>query len=315
MTATVLLFAGQGCQFPRMGETLFTADAAYRETMFAADRIVRGLGEPSPIERMFSADASWCEDLTVSHPAIFACEWALYRSFAAQGGVADAVLGVSLGEYTALAAAGVYDFKDLLALVVTQARLATELMPEGGLLTVLADRGVLIRHPDAFTGCTLAGTGYARHFTVAGDATAIERCAGRLSERGVPVARLPVPRAFHSQAVFPLQQPFSQGLRKLPPPRPMTLPVYSAATGSRLAPFDPTHLWQLVRDPIDFPAVLKAVDQDFHDARYIDASPSGTLATLISYGDDPGRAARTESLMKPAGRPAVPRAVTTAATA
>ena len=109
------IFPGQGSQFPGMGKALYERSAEAREMM---DKACEILGFPIT-DIMFGEDAEALKATRVTQPAIFihSVVLALCSGLEAPAMVA----GHSLGEFSALAAAGAMDFEDALRLVAVRA--------------------------------------------------------------------------------------------------------------------------------------------------------------------------------------------------
>src|SRR5215203_1250300 len=106
---TAFIFPGQGSQAVGMGKDLFDNYAAAREVFAQADD---ALGF-SLSEMCFSGDEKDLQLTANTQPAILTASVAAYRAMLAEGYARpDFVAGHSLGEYSALVAAGVLDFAD-----------------------------------------------------------------------------------------------------------------------------------------------------------------------------------------------------------
>ncbi|MGH9360465.1 MAG: type I polyketide synthase, partial [Thermoanaerobaculia bacterium] len=122
------LFSGQGAQYAGMGRGLYDAEPAFREQVdLCCERLLPHLGLDlrelllAPDEDSAAADRLAQTQLT--QPALFTVEYALARLWMEWGVVPQAMLGHSIGEYTAACLAGVMSLADALALVAERGRL------------------------------------------------------------------------------------------------------------------------------------------------------------------------------------------------
>lgn len=295
----VFMFSGQGSQYPGMGRALFGSDPVFRETLFRADRLLRTRGGPDLIGALMSEGDAWLGDLAISHPAIFAVEWGLYRALTARGVQPDMLLGSSLGEYAALAAAGCASFEDMLVLVHEQALGVSRSVAPGGMLAVVGPTEWLQRRPGLLEGVAVAAWNFDRHVVLAGASAALERCRLALEADGASCSLLPVGHAFHTSAVDPAREGFAARCAALSFAAP-GLPVFSCATAGLIDGPDREHLWRIVREPVRFADTVHALERS-GPRRYIDLGPSGTLATFLRYLLGAQANGRISTLMSPSG--------------
>jgi [acyl-carrier-protein] S-malonyltransferase len=127
MDKTAFLFPGQGSQFAGMGKSLAEAHPVARQTFQEADD---ALG--FALSRLCFDGPE--EDLKLTEntqPALLAASVAAYRVLESQGVRPDWVAGHSLGEYSALVAAGSLSFADALRLVRRRGQAMQEAVPAG----------------------------------------------------------------------------------------------------------------------------------------------------------------------------------------
>ena len=111
MSKIAYLFPGQGSQYVGMGQDLFEADPGARE-LFGLAEDTTGL----PLKRLCFTGPMEELTLTVNlQPAVTVVNLCLYRALAKAGVTPVAVCGHSLGEYSALYAAGVLSANDTIA--------------------------------------------------------------------------------------------------------------------------------------------------------------------------------------------------------
>ncbi|AKJ68945.1 [acyl-carrier-protein] S-malonyltransferase [Pandoraea thiooxydans] len=200
------VFPGQGSQSVGMLAG-FDGHAVVRETLQeASDALgqdVAGLIASGPAEAL---------NLTTNtQPVMLAAAYAVYRVWLAEGGAAPSlVAGHSLGEYTALVAAGVIAFRDAVPLVRFRAQAMQEAVPvgQGGMAAILGLDDDTVRAVCA--EASAAGVVEAVNFNapaqvvIAGDKAAVEKACEIAKARGAKRALpLPVSAPFHSSLLKP----------------------------------------------------------------------------------------------------------------
>jgi malonyl CoA-acyl carrier protein transacylase len=172
------------------------------------------------------------ESTRYAQPAIFCASLAGWTRL--QGRVAPTALaGHSLGELTALAAAGAVDAVAALELVVLRGRLMGEAR-NGSMLALV---GASIEDAEAIAregGVTVANDNAPGQVILSGSLDALDRTEAVASERGTRVIRLDVAGAFHSPAMEPSVAPFRAALDEVELGEP-AFPVFSGASA---APFE-----------------------------------------------------------------------------
>ena len=161
-------------------------------------------------------------NLTVNtQPAMVAAGYAVYRAWRALGGPApEIVAGHSLGEYTALTAAGAIEFKDCLPLVRFRAQAMQEAVPagKGAMAAILG-----LEDDAAKAACAEAdGEVQAVNFNapgqvvIAGEKAAVERAIEKCKARGAKRAMaLPVSAPFHSTLMRPAAERLKEYLKNV----------------------------------------------------------------------------------------------------
>jgi [acyl-carrier-protein] S-malonyltransferase len=214
------VFPGQGSQYVGMGKQLYDASPAARQIFEQADAI---LGFPLS-QLCFDGPQDELDDTYNAQPAILtvsvACLEALKEKFGPLGylGTPSLVAGHSMGEFTALVAAGVLDFEDALKLVRERGRLmkeSGELHPGGMAAVIGLDEQVLaevVREAQSEGVVTLANANSPGQTVLSGELPALQRAMELAKARGARlVQRLAVSIASHS----PLMQPASLNFNEL----------------------------------------------------------------------------------------------------
>lgn len=133
-----LLFPGQGSQSPGMGKAFYDYIPEVRELFETADSLLPGIKD-----KIFNGTAEDIKQTSVTQPAIFITSCAAFKTFQARfpglKSAVGAVAGHSLGEYSALFAAEVFDFQTGLELVEYRGQILERacLRTPGGMAAVL----------------------------------------------------------------------------------------------------------------------------------------------------------------------------------
>ena len=126
VTKRAFLFAGQGAQKLGMARDLYEAYTIVKETFDTASRI---LGYD--LRELIDSEEDKLNQTRYTQPAILTTSIAIYRLLAENGIKPNIVAGLSLGEYSALVAAGALSFEDAVALVAKRGEFMETAAPAG----------------------------------------------------------------------------------------------------------------------------------------------------------------------------------------
>ena len=202
-----------------MGKNLADAYAAARQVFEEADA---ALGF-SISEMCFNGSAEELQLTENTQPAILTVSVAALRAMQSEGlPKPDYVAGHSLGEYSALVAAGALSLSDAVRTVRARGRYMQEAVPlgSGAMAAVMgAELGTLMEVcNEAQQGdvCTPANINSANQIVIAGHSGAIDRAIELLKERGIKRAiKLKVSAPFHCALMNPAQERLAEDLEKL----------------------------------------------------------------------------------------------------
>ena len=206
------VFPGQGAQFSGMGNDLFEASAAARERFVQADEI---LGF-SISTTMFEGSDADLKETSVTQPAIFLHSVILAELLGEQF-QPEVVAGHSLGEFSALVAAGAMQFEDGLRLVSERAQAmqaACDSTPSTMAAVLGLDDEVVERICLDTEGIVVAANyNCPGQLVISGEITAVEKACAALTEAGARRAlMLPVGGAFHSPLMEPARERLAQAI-------------------------------------------------------------------------------------------------------
>ncbi|NSL43308.1 acyltransferase domain-containing protein, partial [Streptomyces sp. 8P21H-1] len=270
------LLPGGGTQYPGMGAELYRDHAVYRDTVDECARILRpALG--ADVRTALFEDRR--PDDTAAFLGLVVTEYALARTLMEQGVRPDALIGHSLGEYTAACLAGVVDLEDMLPLVTERIRLISS---AGGATVGVAAPAEDVR-PLLDDGLSLAAVNGPSACTVAGHLDAVTRFEAELTRRGVPFRRLRIPVAAHSHVLDPVLPVFEGHLRQvtLRPPR---IPYVTNVTGTWVTDDQATsvrHWIDHTRNTVRFADGIAALWERQHPV-LVEIGPGDTLTKLAT---------------------------------
>ena len=279
---TAYVFPGQGSQFPGMAKDLYENNATVRQMLERANEI---LGFRIT-DIMFEGSAEDLKQTAVTQPAIFLHSVVMAKclpEFAP-----DMVAGHSLGEFSALVAAGALDFEEGLKLVAIRAQamqkacedtpgvmaavlgLATEKIEE----TCAACEGVVVP----------ANYNYEGQVVISGSKEAVEAACAKLKEAGAKRALpLPVGGAFHSPLMEPARAELAQGIEKAAFHTPIC-PIYQNVTA--LPSTDPAvikaNLLAQLTAPVKWTQTIQNMIAD-GATEFVELGPGKVLQGLIAH--------------------------------
>ena len=236
------VFPGQGSQKVGMGAELAAASAAAREVFEEVDE---ALGQN--LSRIMQAGPEDVLTLTENaQPAIMANAIAVLRVLESEGGIAvaekcDFVAGHSLGEYTALCAAGAFSLTDTARLLKLRGQAMQAAVPVGvGAMCALLGADIEKAQAladDAAEGevCTVANDNDPSQVVLSGHKGAIERAIARVKDHGIKRGMaLPVSAPFHCPLMQPAADAMAEALDKTPPGA-LRVPLFANVTAAMTA--------------------------------------------------------------------------------
>ncbi len=249
------VFPGQGSQKVGMGLELAEASAAARAVFEEVDD---ALGQKlSAIMRTGPDDQLLLTEN--AQPAIMANAIAVLRVLEQEGGIAlvdkaDFVAGHSLGEYTALCAAGAFSLADTARLLKLRGQAMQVAVPVG-LGAMCALLGADIDKAQALADaaaqgeiCTIANDNDPGQVVLSGHTGAIERAIAMVKDyaikRGVA---LPVSAPFHCPLMQPAAEAMAEALERTPP-RTLRLPLFANVTAAMVT--DPGEVQRLLVEQV-----------------------------------------------------------------
>jgi amino acid adenylation domain-containing protein len=278
------LFPGQGAQHPNMGRELYENERVFRESV---DQCAEILHAPLGVDLrslLYPAESASEEakkrvtDTVIAQPAIFTIEYALAQLWMSWGIRPAAMLGHSIGEFTAACLAGVFSLVDALTLVAARGNLM-QVLPRGGMLSVRLPESELRTRLDG--KLSLAAVNSPSLCVVAGPFDALEEFEKKLGADGIMCRRLVTSHAFHSSMMDPIIKPFTKLVAEVRPGRPQ-IPYVSGVTGTWITEqetTDPGYWARHFRQPVEFAPALAELRKK-PNSILLEVGPGNVLSTL-----------------------------------
>jgi [acyl-carrier-protein] S-malonyltransferase len=298
-----ILFPGQASQEVGMGRDVFEASRSARRVFEAADE---ALGMPLS-KLCFEGPEAALRPTEIQQPAILTTSIALLRALEEELGPLDPgyVGGHSLGEYSALVAAGALEFEDAVRTVHLRGRLMQEAVADGrGAMAAVIGLGAdVVEDACAWaveeTGLVATPANYnsSNQIVVAGDAAAVEIACNRARELGakktIPLA---VSAPFHCSLMEPAAEKLESELQRLRfrdanPPIITNVEAEPNASAARM----PGLLRKQVTAPVRFSDMIvkmKALSVN----QFLEVGPGRVLSGLIARIERRARRANFSSL-------------------
>ncbi|NOK63893.1 MAG: hypothetical protein GFH27_549391n22 [Chloroflexi bacterium AL-W] len=278
----VFLFPGGGAQYPAMGQMLYQQAPVFRQTVdHCATHLISELG--CDLRTVLYADdreatAITLLDPTIALPALFITEYALAQQWMDWGIKPVALLGHSLGEYTAATLAQVLSLPDALSLVAMRARWMAKIAAGVMAVVPLAPDKLA---PLLTSQLDIAAINGPNVCVVSGLEHDINQLEAQLSEHAIEVRRLHLTAGAHSRLVEPMMDDICRFVETLTL-NPPQIPYISNVTGDWITSEQATqpHYWaEHLRHTVQFDRGLHTLSQQSY--AFVEVGPGTTLTSLV----------------------------------
>jgi acyl transferase domain-containing protein/acyl carrier protein len=276
--SVAFLFPGLGDHYAGMGWELYCTERVYRESIDRSAELLKahlqgdirdflypgrewshprleGTGKSSgdlDLRAMLGKKKAPADDQpAAAQPAIFVTEVALAELLREWGIEPEAMIGHSIGEFSAAHIAGVLSLRDAIEVVATRARLIQTHVPHGSMVAVPLDAKDLV--PLLPSNVSLGAVNAPRLSIASGEEAGIAELTARLAERGVSCQRLRSTHAYHSAMMESIVEPLRAVLERIELRAP-AIPYVSCITGTWITDAEATdpgywarHLCRTVR--------------------------------------------------------------------
>jgi acyl transferase domain-containing protein len=296
--AVAMVCGGHGAQYHGMSASLYQDEPVFREAFDRAvvianqycDGDLRALLHDSVIPEKDKktrtgvlAGASVTGELSQTlqaQLAIFCVQYGLAQQWIAWGVMPQALLGHSLGEYTAACLADVFSLQDAVKLIAERARLMEAHTPQGAMLTAFHDESAVKSIVADFADADIAAVNGPGIILVSGTAASINDIARLIDEAGGRTSNVPIDRAFHSPLVDSVLPHFRKVLETVKfstAKIPLISNLSGAVAGAEITTVD--YWLRHSREPVQFMMGMQTLHAGKYDA-FIDLSPEPVMMGL-----------------------------------
>ncbi|MBU2812182.1 acyltransferase domain-containing protein [Acidithiobacillus thiooxidans] len=252
----VFVYSGNGSQWSGMGQALLQ-DPVFARSIAEVDHYFAPLAG-------YSLHAELAGNLgddryiatEQAQPALFALQVGITAMLRAEGIVAAAVAGHSVGEVAAAWACGALTLAEAVLVIYERSRLQGQSRGQGQMTAVALSADALIPHLHDWgldQSISIAAWNSHRGSTVVGSSAELSELEKKLRAQGVGHKRLDIDYPFHSPCMNPLQAELMEVLQGLKP-QATQIPFISAVSGTVLAgeALDADYWWRNIRQPVRF---------------------------------------------------------------
>lgn len=275
------VFPGQGSQFVEMGKSLYEANKEAQELF---ERANEQLGFRIT-DIMFEGDAEALKQTEVTQPAIF-IHSVITAQILKDAFDAKAVAGHSLGEFSALVAAGVLSYEDGLSLVSKRAMAMQRAcgIERGTMAAVLGLEDQVVEEVCASADGVVVAANYncPGQLVISGAFEAVERACETLKAVGARRALLlPVGGAFHSPLMEPAREELASAIESTPFNTPK-VPIYQNVTASAVTEIHTLkeNLVAQLTAPVKWTQSVQKMWSDGFD-QFVECGPGNVLQGLV----------------------------------
>ncbi|KAI0418327.1 hypothetical protein F5X98DRAFT_373799 [Xylaria grammica] len=287
----VMVFTGQGAQWPGMGRELLQSEEVFRNTIRSLDQHLKHVTKGSVLysleeELLKVPDESRLHLASISQPVCTAIQIALIDTLKSLDVNPCAVVGHSSGEIAAAYAAGALDVSEAIVIAHYRGVVAESQKKKGSMAAI----GLGAEQVDAYLrpGVSFACHNSPSNVTISGDTSAINDIVADIQStiKGVSIKVLPVNKAYHSPHMAEVGKEYHSMIKEKIRPRQHRVPFFSSVTGGVIE--DDRQLnaqyWQ---DNLELPVLFREAtgsilqEYDGQDIIFLEIGPHSALAAPL----------------------------------
>ncbi|KAJ4364877.1 hypothetical protein N0V95_000627 [Ascochyta clinopodiicola] len=283
----IMVFTGQGAQWPRMGrELLLRDDLIFQKSIRSMDKYLAAISKPPQWtiegELLKSARTSQVQKAELSQPLCTAVQVAMVDLLASVGVEPAAVVGHSSGELAAAYAAGALTAKEAI-IGAYQRGQAAKLQNRKGAMAAVSlswdEVEPFLNRPHVVIACENSP----KSVTLSGDAEEVQAVVNRIkaAQPDVTARMLKVEKAYHSYHMREIGADYHAMIEPHLVGRQATKPFFSSVTGTgepEQRKLDAKYWQQNLESPVLFSSAVAGVLKHFKNPAFVEIGPHGALA-------------------------------------
>ena len=289
----VFMFPGQGSQYVRMGQNLYQHSSVFKDNLDRCAELLSPLLGRDLRDVLFPADggeeasSEILRNTQFTQPALFAIGYSLAQVWLAWGIKPTALMGHSIGEFSAACVAGVFTLEDGLKIIAERGR-AMQALPGGSMMSVRLPGATV--QPMLWGDMAIGSYNGPELCVVAGPDKQVADLQKQLEAEGVVCRHLYTSHAFHSPMMNGIVEPFTDFVSQFQLSVPAT-PILSTVTGDWMTDAqatDPAYWADHLRQPVQFSGAVSRMWDEDATRILIELGPRSTLSTLAKqHATDP----------------------------
>ncbi|MBE6051734.1 MAG: amino acid adenylation domain-containing protein [Clostridium sp.] len=280
----IFAFPGQGSQFIKMGKRLYDTEKVFKEYMDKCAEIIKKELDIDIKEIIYGEDEELLKRTWITQIALFSTEYSLAQLLMSIGVKPTALIGHSLGQYTAACISGVFTLEEVLVVVANRGKLM-ETCDEGAMLSVeMSAEEVKDKLKGSLELSVINGENLC---VVSGDKEEIDKLSEELEDEFIDTKLLKTSHGFHSAKTEKILMDLKKVLEKVELKEP-SIPYLSNYTGEWISEggaTSPEEWIKHTRYSVKFLDNINNLLDRYKDAIVIEVGPGRTLSTLISRSD------------------------------
>ncbi len=281
----IFMFPGQGAQYVNMGRGLYYKEILFKEIVDNCAEILKPLLDLDIRNLLFPEEtgddaAKKLEQTVYTQPALFIIEYALAQLLIHRGIKPSAMIGHSVGEYTAACIAGVFSLEDALFILSKRAKIMQQQVP-GSMLSVRCGENDIKEYLN--DDISLAAINSPKLIVLSGETEKIKALSEKLSGKNIENKMLFTSHAYHSKLMEPAIEPFISEFSNINLNKP-NIPFISSLSGTWITDAQattPSYWAAQLRNAVRFSNGVSEL-QNKNNIVMIELGPGRALSTMAS---------------------------------